>query len=137
MFRENVKLKDEIVSLKRKIWKLEKRKLRQGNSVSSPSPNTKVARIVGGQFTNNNVRRELFAGAVLEKEVKQVVASVGRRFTMKKDVLSIILDGQIEKKYKLLGRFKGLFIQGSKSRNCDAKSASNFGKKKRKRKVVY
>ena len=108
VYRRNQKLEMRVDALQRTIWKLWKRSYRKSKTVSpsSKSPRSKVSAVIKGQFVSNKVRRELFKGAVLEKEIQSSCKKLGNRFTTEKIFFSKIVQGRILKKYKLLYHFK-------------------------------
>lgn len=108
--REQTKCYKKNIKLQQEVWKLRKRIYRRHTSSlkSTPtkSPRSKVAKITEGRFVSEKVRKELFAGAILQEEVHAAVQNLGKKYSSEKKVFSKLFEGKILKKYRMLKHFQ-------------------------------
>ena len=76
-----MRLKQENCALQQRVWTLEKRESRKRKAIPSPdfTPKSKVAKLCGGRFIPNKVKKSLLKSFATEKEI-EVVLAVHRRF---------------------------------------------------------
>lgn len=104
--------KDANKKLQRKLEKLKKRlqrekKKKNPSSGVSPSPSKKLKQIIGNERVSPKIRKQLFCGLVLEKQLKHQVQSVSAKSKLRQLMIKTV-GNEFLKKYKLQKKFQSL-----------------------------
>lgn len=99
---ENKKLSKQLNKYKKRLAR-EKKKNQPKNV--SPSPQKKLKEIVGREKVSPVIKKRLFAGLVLEKQLKQQVNAVSPKSKLRQQMVKVV-GNDILKKYRLQSQYK-------------------------------
>lgn len=110
-YRQLQKKELELKNAHRQIEKYRKRLQRlkrnqsSGATGASPSPRTKVTKLLGNQNVSNNVRKELIFSAVLQKQLKHNLVSSGP-INARQRMIATAVSGSLIQKYRQVKRMQ-------------------------------
>ncbi|KAG8246083.1 hypothetical protein J6590_092929, partial [Homalodisca vitripennis] len=109
-YRTIAKQQEKIKELEKKLGKYKKRLHREKKKHlidSSPSPRKEVRNILRGEKVSPRVRKQLFLGYALEKQLKSQTKEVAHS-KIKNQILHKVVGNQILKKYRVQTHFRDL-----------------------------
>lgn len=101
----------EIKQLKRRVEKYKKRLQRElknkTNSKGSPSPNKRVKELIGTDRVSPQVKKQLFVGITLQKQLKNMISKVNPR-AKERQIMNKVIGTKILKRYRVQNYLKNI-----------------------------
>lgn len=129
VYRELRKQKEDNKKLKAKLEKYKKRLQRErskSSSKTSPSPGKHVRHLIGNEKVSPKIKKRLFAGYVLEKQLKSSVQSTTPK-TKESQIMARVIGTKILRKYRMQKQFTSIISYNRNRKVLD--NNINFNRK--------
>lgn len=122
-YRTISKQADTIKELKREVDKykkrLQRRELKDKKVMGTPSPNRKVKELVGRNPMSHQIKKQLFKGFALERQLRKQIKGVSPK-TKERQIIHKVIGTKDFKQYRLQKYFKNL-VAYKKQKETDGK----------------
>lgn len=134
VYRDLKNKNDEIEKLRKQVEKYKKRLAREKNKnnvkgFASPSPSKKVAQIIGKDKVSPKIKKQLFIGLTLEKQLKEQMKTIKPK-TKERQIITRVIGSKIIKKYRLQNQLREILSYKSSKQLKDYENIDLNIKKK-------